>query len=1017
VVVTPLDKDNGKPPRFSDYELLEEIARGGMGVVYKARQVSLDRIVAVKMLLFGPLASKDYVQRFRVEASAAASLQHPNIVAVHEVGVHQNQHYLVMDYVAGQTLSKLSGGQPLPARAAARYVKTIAEAIHFAHEHGVLHRDLKPSNVLIDLNNEPRVADFGLAKRLDADSDLTLSGQVLGSPNYMSPEQASGRRGKVGRHSDVYSLGAILFHLLTGRPPFVAETVSETIQLVLEREPFTPRGLVAGIPRDLDTICLRCLEKEPAKRYATAQALAAELDRFLKDEPIQARPVGTPEKVWRWCRRKPALAASLAAILLLLLVVLIGAPIAAYRINEARKAQATETRRARRSEYAADMNLALQAVAEGNLFGSQQLLDKHRPRKESALRGWRPESDLRGWEWRYLWRQCRGDERFVLGSHVGGATAVGALPDGKTVWSAGNDGAVRLWNLESRRLIASLPHADRILHAAASPDGRWLATVTASPRGPQPVRLWDLTERREAAVLRTNFFFDRPSLAFSPDNRTLGLMTSQQGLRLWDAALQKEVTSLPSYGNPGFQRGFAFAPASQTLAYGEDEWGEIVLWDMNQRLALGRLAGHSDRVLALSFSPDGKRLASSSVDRSVRLWSVTEQRAVTTFTNFTGVMWGLEYSPDGQVIAAAGWDQRIYLLDGSTGSLLSALQGHSHRVRGLAFTPDSHSLLSVGEDGAVRVWHGRPAPRQAQVLALPGGVRRDWPAYFGRAVCLSPDGRYLLAVLTNDTFRVWDTRNLHEVANSRVPVSQAKWAAVGPEGRICAFAAADGQVVLHDLQTAQSRLFTKLTNAVGGLVFAPGGGQVVLADARFVRVWDVARQVALRDFPNDSDARVHSLAATPGGETVMASLSSGVVKVWGVGIPRKGIALVGHEQAGTGLAMFSGQGTAVTASTDVRLWELSSGKELDKLSPRPSRFSACAVSPDGRRLAVGDRMSFITIWDLGSRQEMATLRGHEDAILLLAFTPDGNTLVSVSPGELRVWSAASFEETEDPLDR
>src|SRR5262245_10875594 len=313
ILSNALEEDEGESRRIGDYELLDEIARGGMGVVYKARQVSLDRIVAVKMLLFGPLASKDYIHRFRVEASAAASLQHPNIVAVHEVGVQQNHHYLAMDYIPGQTLSKLSGGQPLPPRRAAAYVQTIAEAIHYAHERGVLHRDLKPSNVLIDLNDQPHVTDFGLAKRLEADSDLTLSGQVLGSPNYMPPEQASGKRGKVGRYSDVYSLGAILFHLLTGRPPFVGGSASETLQLVLEREPITPRMLVARVPRDLETICLKCLEKDRAKRYQTAQALAEDLGRYLRGEPIHALPVSRSERVWRWCRRKPALASFIGA--------------------------------------------------------------------------------------------------------------------------------------------------------------------------------------------------------------------------------------------------------------------------------------------------------------------------------------------------------------------------------------------------------------------------------------------------------------------------------------------------------------------------------------------------------------------------------------------------------------------------------------------------------------------------------------------------------------------------------
>src|SRR5438876_8498193 len=305
------------PRTFGDYELLEEIARGGMGIVYRARQVSLDRIVAVKMPFFGPLASMEFVKRFRAEASAAASLLHPNIVAIHEVGVHEGQQFFAMDYVEGQSLAKLIssfGFRISDFKRAVGYLKTIAEAIHYAHERGILHRDLKLSNVLIDANDQPRVTDFGLAKRL-TDSQLstlnpplTLTGQVLGSPNYMPPKQATARRGKVSRRSDVYSLGAMLYHLLTGRPPFVGEALADTLEQVLNSDPVSPRLLNPSVPRDLETICLKCLEKEPDKRYATAQALADELGRFLNHEPVHALPVTRVERVWRWCRRKPAIA-------------------------------------------------------------------------------------------------------------------------------------------------------------------------------------------------------------------------------------------------------------------------------------------------------------------------------------------------------------------------------------------------------------------------------------------------------------------------------------------------------------------------------------------------------------------------------------------------------------------------------------------------------------------------------------------------------------------------------------
>jgi tRNA A-37 threonylcarbamoyl transferase component Bud32 len=304
---------------FGDYELLEEVARGGMGVVWKVRQTSLNRDVALKMIRAGALASPEEVQRFLREAEAAANLQHPNIVAIHEVGEHGGQHYFSMDYVAGRDLGAIVKDGPLPAWRAARYVKIIAEAIHFAHQRGTLHRDLKPQNVLIDAADQPRITDFGLAKIMKDDGRLTQSGVVMGSPSYMPPEQAAGRHGDIGPASDVYSLGAMLYELLTGRPPFRAATALATLRDVMEAEPAAPRRLLGTIPPDLETICLKCLEKAPAARYPTARALAEELDRFLKGEPIQARPASAVRKTVSWARRHPGALAALAALVMVAL--------------------------------------------------------------------------------------------------------------------------------------------------------------------------------------------------------------------------------------------------------------------------------------------------------------------------------------------------------------------------------------------------------------------------------------------------------------------------------------------------------------------------------------------------------------------------------------------------------------------------------------------------------------------------------------------------------------------------
>jgi serine/threonine protein kinase len=316
---------------FGNYDVLEQIGQGGMGVVYLARQRGLGRVVALKLLLAGSRATEAEIKRFHSEAKAAATLKHPNVVAIHEVGEHEGQHYFSMDYIEGRSLAEVIRRTPLPAARAARYVKIIAEAIHYAHQRRILHRDLKPHNVLIDAQDEPRITDFGLARQIEVESDLTLSGAVLGTPSYMPPEQAAGKRREIGRASDVYSLGAILYDLLTGRPPFRADTPLDTLRQVIDTEPAPPRLVNRNVPRDLETICLKCLAKPPEQRYSSAQDLADDLGRFLRQEPIHARPVSSGERLWRWSRRQPALAGLLGAVAVMF--VLLGVAAVLFRFT------------------------------------------------------------------------------------------------------------------------------------------------------------------------------------------------------------------------------------------------------------------------------------------------------------------------------------------------------------------------------------------------------------------------------------------------------------------------------------------------------------------------------------------------------------------------------------------------------------------------------------------------------------------------------------------------------------
>ena len=523
------------PRLFGDYELLEEIGHGGMGVVHKARQKSLDRIVALKLLLFGPHAPPESVKRFRAEAVATAALQHPNIVAIHEVGFCAGQHFIAMDYVEGQCFSALIRGSPLPARCAAGYVKTIAEAIHHAHEHGILHRDLKPANILIDASDQPRVTDFGLAKRLEGDSELTVTGQVLGSPNYMPPEQATGKRGTLSRRSDVYALGAILYHALTGRPPFVSEGLADTVQQVLNVEPVSPRVLNPSVPADLETVCLKCLEKEPGKRYATAQMLAEELGRFLEGKPVLARPVGRLAKAGRWCRRNPALAGTGAVAVLAVLLGFIGVVWQLQRVEFQRQRAEAGELSARRRAYISEINSAQQALEANNPGRALELLSRQR------LVG--KEMNLRGWEWRYLWQQCQSEADLVLGSLPGAVRSLEVSSDGRFLAAGSEFGTVKVWDLSTHQAVDLAPEGGVQSFLAFSPDAHLLLFTDQSLDRRGTIGIWDTrTGKRLAPIVDPNYV---GPMRFSPDGRwfAFGVVLPDASKRalVWDFAARKQV--------------------------------------------------------------------------------------------------------------------------------------------------------------------------------------------------------------------------------------------------------------------------------------------------------------------------------------------------------------------------------------------------------------------------------------------------------------------------------------------
>jgi len=1079
---------------FGDYELGSEIARGGMGVVYRARQISLNRAVALKMIARGEFASPALVHRFQIEAGAAARLDHPHIVPIYEIGEHRGQVFYSMKLVEGGTLAELIargrrrqievseavtgkreseqdqagaadshflafspahfhevGGTG--AAAIASLVATVARAIHYAHQRGVLHRDLKPSNILIEADGSPRVTDFGLAKVIEDESGLTLSTAALGTPAYMAPEQAAGRSRQVSTAADIYSLGAILYELLTGRPPFQAESALATMRKVVEEEPVPPNQLIRSsrrkeahspkskiqnpkskIDSDLETICLKCLEKEPGKRYATAQEIAEDLDRFLRDEPIHARPVTRTERAWRWCRRKPALATAYSLVILLVILILIASPVALYRINQALKSEQVQLKRteeeslkARQYAYASDMNLAHQAVQEDDFYRALQLLNRHRPTNavgESKIQNPKSKIDLRAWEWRYLWRQCQGEERFILGKHANGTTAVGLLAEGKTVFSAGRDKFVRLWDLESRRPIGQLPHTEEVIGAAASPDGRWLATATKKDADGQ-VLLWDLARQKIAATLTTNFYLRPGSITFSPDSKWLAFATMWGGLRIWDVEARSEVTNLPASNKLNSLLGLAFSPDSRTLAYNENEAGAILLWDITSR-SIDRLIGHQSAVTVLAFSPDGQTLASGSDDRTARLWNLTERRQGLQFTNHSGGFTSLAFPSGGRTLAMSGEGgagRVIRLVEVESGSRKAQLRGHLGDISGLAFTPDGQTLLSASDDGTLRVWDLLPSAKEKSIHEFArNSISTKWGTY-GPGLCLSPDGRHLLTVYTNQTFGVWDTLRLAEGEHHALPFTDTTIAAVAPGGKLASFASRDGKVMLWDIETAQARFIAQpSTNHIHRLVFSLDGRYLAIADGaktllettatihdpkRTIRVWDVGAEKETRVFSPDGKFPV-SLTFSADAKALIAGCWKGSIRLWALDGPAEAATFPGHSEWVGGLALLPDRQTLISAETAIRFWDVRTHHENAlKLSPRAGEYNCLALSSDGRRFAAGGSDGRITIWDVASHQEVATLEGHNEAVMQIAFTPDGDHLVSASKDQLRVWHAAS----------
>jgi serine/threonine protein kinase/WD40 repeat protein len=846
------------PSRLTDYEILSELGRGGMSVVYRARQVKLNRLVALKMLLSGEQAGADELARFRGEARALARLQHPNIVQIHDVGEHEGRPYFALELVDGGSLRDYLGGTPLPPRQAAELVQTLARAIHAAHQCGIIHRDLKPGNVLLqksltqsrqdakkDEEREdegnlhpsssslgvlaslrealPKITDFGLAKRLDESGTRTQSGAFLGTPSYTAPEQAEGEASRIGPATDVYGLGAILYELLTGRPPFRAETTLETLRLVTTAEPARPRSLAPRLPRDLETICLKCLRKEPQRRYASAADLAEDLRRFLDGEVIRARPAAVPERVAKWVRRRPAAAVALLVAILAAL----GLPAAlvwhnlalreAYsRVEQSERQARTNEARARQLAYASEVRLADQLFKNGDLGRMTELLQRQVPAAA--------EEDRRGFAWRCLWRYRQTLPRPVH-AHDGQVFLIGLAADGRVRVTAGGDGLVKFWGEDPARAAVVFPFHWNVFRGtsvvALSPDGQTLAALSA----PTTVTLWDVgtaqVKRRLEPVISTW------RVRFSPDGRLLAL-GGEGEVQLWDLARGKPCGRMAT--GEGEVRLIEFSPDGQTFATRDDHPpGSLRLWDIATGAPRGEIPWPKGCPPAC-YSPRGTYLAAA--DTRV----ILEERSSGTALDWPALEKigrpAIAFSPDEQTLALGSGEGDITFWNVPS----KTFQGHLHwqgaSISCLAFTADGRRL-AVGT-GAGRVYEvDRPEPQG------PGELRPVLGD--GSALALTGDGKTLAVGDQAGMMHLIDTGSGEVRRSFRVSANSVSQLALSRDGRTVATTdRLHGAVNLWDAATGRKTAHLEEEGGTECLAFSPVGPYLAVgAGDGQVDLWDL----------------------------------------------------------------------------------------------------------------------------------------------------------------------------------